>query len=496
MKISTILSESHKQQSLRILAESCDGLDHKQRLVVEGIYNELKPLIEASLDPNQIKQLFGSVEKSATAAGGNRTTLGKGVDVAKKANEIINKLGSKLQDTAPVKAFDAKFEKLKADINKKFPDSKILDGISNLAIWVEKNPGKSAAVIGILTAIASLAAGPIGGAIAGQVLRGSVELLKGEKLSTAIGKGVKTAVFGFLTGKAFEMLGEFAEGIRIKSIPFGPENAGYEQVSFGASKTISSPGMEWTRQIQGVDIIVDPEMASAVRSAENLLRMGGDAANEGFEQLDNIAKIINSAEYKKEIMDTLEVSRQELLKNDSLLNFIKSAKEGLQAASQGAVAAAGVKSSLDKKESREYQLKPLSEGQVYMIFNRVSRVELTEAPMDLVRGAVGKIKQAGTNLTTKVTADKLNKAWQAAGSPTDSDQLADFLTKQGVDAEIVKSVYADMKLPAPGTAKQAQDFEAVKQMIMKLPTDRKARLLKSLTKTAPLAQPTAQGTVQ
>jgi hypothetical protein len=478
LKINNILVENHLTESRRVLVESCQGLDQQQRKIVEGIVKELQPLIEASLTPQQIQGIFGGVEKAATDAGGNRTLLGKGVDVAKKADAIINNIGKWLQDTTPVKAFDQKFEDLKATISKKFPD--LSQKVAGMGEWAKANPGKTAAIVGVLTAIASLAGGPVGGAIAGQVLRGSVELLKGEKLSTAIGKGVKTAVFGYLSGKAFEMLGEFAEGIRIKSLPFGPENAGFEQVSFGATKTITAPGMEWTREIQGIDIIVDPEMASAVRSAETLLRMGGDAANEGFEQLENVAKIINSAEYKQEIASALEISRQELIKNDSLLNFIKAAKEGLQAVSQGAVAAAGVAGGKEKKESVYLQSRPLSEGQVYLVFNRIAAEQLNEGPMDMVKGAANWVSKKAGNLTTKITADKLNSAWQKAGSPTDSDQLADFLAKQNIDTEMIKSVYASMKLPAPGSGKALADLETVKQLVAKLPVDRKARLLKYL----------------
>lgn len=464
------LIEQHKRNGLLLLVESTQGFDQDQQRVVENVYKQFLPLIEASLSKDQIQQIFTNVEQGATAAGGNRTAIGKSKDVVDKVNKIINDAGKWLQDTTPVKNFDAKFEKLKNDINKKFPDSKILDGISNMGIWAKENPGKTAAIVGILTALASLAGGPIGGAIAGQVLRGSVELLKGEKLSTAIGKGIKTAALGYLSGKAFEMLGKFAEGIRMKSMTFGPENAGFEEITFGASKTLTAPGTEWTETIQGVDIIVDPEMASAVRSATNMIRMGGEAAGEGFDQLQSVAEIINSQEYRQNIIDTLEISRQELLKNDSLLNFIKTAKEGLQAASQGAVAAAGVASDgKEKKESATKQGKKLSEGQIYMLFNRVDVAQdfLAEAGLlskvgGAIKGAVGKLGQkvatTGKNLTTKVTADKLNSAWQKAGSPTDSEELFNFLTQQGVNKEVIAPVYDTMKLPVPKSA--AQDAPA------------------------------------
>jgi hypothetical protein len=61
------------------------------------------------------------------------------------------------------------------------------------------------------------------------------------------------------------------------------------------------------------------------------------------------------------------------------------------------------------------------------------------------------LKTKAKNLTTKVTADKLNSAWQKAGSPTDSEQLKKFLIDQGVATEVVDKVYTTLKLPAAGT---------------------------------------------
>jgi ribosomal protein L12E/L44/L45/RPP1/RPP2 len=65
------------------------------------------------------------------------------------------------------------------------------------------------------------------------------------------------------------------------------------------------------------------------------------------------------------------------------------------------------------------------------------------------------LKTKAKNLTTKVTADKLNAAWQKAGSPTDSEQLKKFLIDQGVATEVVDKVYATMQLPAAGAAPAA-----------------------------------------
>ena len=478
MRIENLIENNNHRQILR---ESCDGLTRDQRRIVEGIYNEFVPLIEASLTADQIKQVFGELEKQSVAGGANRTVVGAGVDVAKKANEVINNVGKWLQDTTPVKMADQKFEQLKAKVGAKFPDlDKQLTGLGS---WMKENPGKSAAIIGVLTALASLAGGPVGGAIAGQVLRGAAELIKGEKLSTAIGKGIKTAALGYLSGKAFEMLGDFAETLAIKQIPFGPESAGFQEVTFDATKTISSFGQELKQTLAGVDIIVDPEMASTVNSAMNLIRMGGQEALEGFDQLKIAADIINSQEYKDMIVGTLEITRQELVKNDSLRQFISATADSLQAVSQGAVAAS---TGSEKKESYYVQTRPLSEGQVYLLFDRV----LVEAGfLDKLKAGAGKAvgavakgaAWAGKQATEKVTSAKLLAAWKLEGSPTDSEALKKFLLDYGgIDAGTIDKVYTDMKLPT-GTADPAAISDAdLDKLIDQLNTKQKKEIAKYL----------------
>jgi hypothetical protein len=95
--------------------------------------------------------------------------------------------------------------------------------------------------------------------------------------------------------------------------------------------------------------------------------------------------------------------------------------------------------------------KKLSEGQIYLVFNRiVTRNDYLLTEGRLVEGPMDWLKTKAKNLTTKVTADKLNSAWQKAGSPTDSEQLKKFLIDQGVATEVVDKVYATLKLPAAG----------------------------------------------
>ena len=106
------------------------------------------------------------------------------------------------------------------------------------------------------------------------------------------------------------------------------------------------------------------------------------------------------------------------------------------------IARSGLKSAA---ESIQYNSKKLSEGQVYLVFNRVCAEQLDEGVFD-------KIKTFGKNLTTKVTADKLNSAWQKAGAPMDSNELSAFLKTQGVSDDVIASTYAALKIPTADTA--------------------------------------------
>jgi hypothetical protein len=498
MKLQTILLEQHLEYSRTILRESCDGLTTYQRAIVEGIYKDSLPLIEATLTAQQIEQLFGEVEKSATAAGGNRTMVGKGIDVAKAADETINKIGKWMQNTTPVKAFDQKFEDLKAKIGTKFPE---LDKkLTAMGTWAKENPGKTAAIVGVLTTIAGLAGGPVGGAIAGQVLRGAVELLKGEKLSTAIGKGVKTAAYGAMAGWLLDGLGDWLEGLRAEMVPYD-KVPGLVRLDVGVSKTLSMGGTTVKDTIYKVFV---PEDLSGTMMATINAAKGGDV--DAFNQILDFSRNFSRADYLagKGILDAAAKSLAQ--QNDAFLQGMTQVNNLITAAAQGSIAgkmtAGDVKvdgkpvapegEKTPAKESWEpnyyVQTRPLTEGQVGYMFKEIQK--LNEGPMDWIK------KKAG-NLTTKITADKLMSAWNKAGAPTDSNEVAEFLKTQGVVDDTVAQVYQTMKLPSPGTTEQpapeALTYKQVLDLVNKLPVDRKVRLMKFIEKSKS-TKPAAKGT--
>jgi hypothetical protein len=480
MRIEQLL-EQNKHNSQMLLQESCDGLTNEQRVIVEGIYNELSPLLEVALSADQIKNIFQSVEKNATAAGGNRTGLGQGVDTVRQVDTALNKLGKWLQDTAPVKSFDTKFEQLKSKVGKKFPE---LDKkITGMGTWSKANPGKTAAIIGVLTTLAALTTGPVGGAIAGQILKGSTELLKGEKLSTAVGTGLKAAAYGWLAGKSFEIIGDAIKGgIDLAASAFNP-NVKFLDMSYIGSnmdnavfKNLKLYGREEDlNKIRGV-----------FRQAQDAWGSGNYSQAEGlFNQASTMADRLNSMEYIGKLVPEID-------RVDAILAAGKNAGtlfKGLGAAAQGAATGAtGVpKKGAPAKESYYVQARSLSEGQVYMLFNRIE--QLNEGPMwDKVKSGAKKVAAAagqkistvGTNLTTKITADKLNSAWTKAGSPKDSAALAKFLKSQGVDDAVISQTFKAMKLKVDDAAQTG--YAQVRSQLTQLNTKQKRQLAAYLQK--------------
>jgi hypothetical protein len=163
-----------------------------------------------------------------------------------------------------------------------------------------------------------------------------------------------------------------------------------------------------------------------------------------------------------------------------------------QAISQGAVAASTGSDDKNKKESYYVQTRPLSEGQVYMIINRV----LTEAGfLDKLKAGAGKAvgavakgaAWAGKQATEKVTSAKLLAAWKLEGSPTDSEEFKQFLLNYGgIEAPVVDKVFTDLKIsaaPEPQAAQAATGgYAEIKKSIAQLNTKDRKRMIAYLTK--------------
>jgi hypothetical protein len=469
---------------------------------------EIHPILcEVALTPDQIQQLFTTIEK-----GSDRTLLGKAKDAPGKISDAwFNKFGGMLQSSTPVKAFDQKFEEIKSSIAEKNP--KLAASLAKYGEFAKNNPklhkfllgiaGSVAAALGVAVAGgigASVLAIGTGTAIAVGIVNIADRLLQGQKASTAIGRGATAGIVAGISAAAMAGIGKWAAGLREKAIPIG--DTGLEQISYKATRKLSSFGMSSEEMVQGFNVTVDKDAASAIRSAVNAMQNGDSSA---FSQLQDVARLIHSADYKAQMKDIAGAAKDLAFNNDSLLQWIKGLTQaattvGGAAAGQAAGAAGEKAATPAPKEGFTATGKKLSEGQIYMIFNRVcTHQQLDEGPMDFIKGAAAKgmdkLKTVGKNLTTKFTADKLNSAWKKAGSPMDSEEVAAILKQAGVGDDVVGKVYTDLKLPTPGAAPAAGaeekpvaaqaasgGYAEVKKAIMQLNTKDRTRMIAYLTK--------------
>ena len=484
------------------LVESiCKGMDTSQRNTIfeakASARNINRVLREAQLSTAQINALFGAVEQNATDSGSNRTLVGKGKDVVNAVNDGINKVGRALQNTAPVKAFDQKFEQLKGSVSAKFPE--LEKQLSAIGEYAKQNPGKTQAIVTALTILAGVATGGTGGAIAGQLLRGSLELMKGEKLSTAIGKGAKTAAIGFVTGVISDKIGDMFSG--------DPESVA--QVSGG----ITSDDMQGVSGQGGIDFAKAREVLKLddagaqdyivsvqANQLSDSLASGTGSVSLGPEMLD---KVKDAIEFTGDVnsdwstaLDGSFVRGNLFLTPDEMAAFNAS---GLDVMSGEATTwlADNVAGAADQirvnavYDSVDYSGKnTLSEAAIFKLFTAVAYKQplvesqyVDEAPIgDMIKkagsavagaaksaagaagdaikkGASAVAQQAATtgkNITTKVTVDKLMKSWEKAGSPNNDEKVAEFLTGFGIDPRSVQAAFKTAGLEVPKDAPMDQ----------------------------------------
>jgi hypothetical protein len=110
---------------------------------------------------------------------------------------------------------------------------------------------------------------------------------------------------------------------------------------------------------------------------------------------------------------------------------------------------------------------------------------------------LAKAQQVGTNITTKVTADKLMKAWNKAGKPTDTVQVATLISNFGVDPGVMAQSYqtAGLKMPKIEKVVSNDPIQNLVSKINALPAI-KDKVIQYLTLATKPAQPAANPTVQ
>jgi hypothetical protein len=442
-----------------------EGLDRSSLQTVKLWESAGQRIMEAELTVDQINQLFKSAEQDATAAGGNRTMIGKGKDAAMEVNKAWEELKTKVATSGPIKNMDAAYD-VAADKLKQATggDQGVMKYVQKYRDFAKKYPVAQSLIYSALIAAAGISGAGVGGAAALGLFKLVDKLLQGEKFSSAAYAGAKTGAMAYGASK----VADYFKG------PKAPEGAGGDQIPGGGQITdpnapdYNAGYAEYQRDIADVrgydnyitknptsslspeqyaDKIGDPELMSNTKMMNNLASKMG--LPPGAHQATFQGGVPVTIDGKAVPLDLLTGDQQ---RNIEAARTMRQAMSGSQSLAQKAAAAAAAPDKTYESLNVHTSYK-LTDADLYFLFSAAT--QLNEGVWDSIKGTAGKYagkaadwaKTQGTNLTTKVTADKLKSAWLKADSPTDSDQVYNVMTQAGVAPQILDTVYKTMNIP-------------------------------------------------
>jgi hypothetical protein len=426
MQLSTLLStldriENSPKQSI---FESIGQGDQYFRTWERDIH---PVLCEVALQPDQIQQLFKSIE-----TGAGRSMLGKAGDAVKGAKDKVgdvwfNKFGGMLQGSGPVQAFDQKFEEIKSSIAKKNPE--LAAKLAKYGEFAKNNPNLHK----FLLAIAGSAAAALGVAVAGGIGAGALavgtgtgiavgivniadRLLQGQKASTAIGRGATAGAVAGLTAAGISKAKDMLD-------------------TLGAVKTINRVA---SLEINGTTVMLNPEDAAKYNaSVQASMKATGDLLKGGASGMSNLGSVMdaNAAKQASVLADILARASDPAY------------QKAVAAAAQQVIEPGAIGAAANAVSSALSVLSPvlstISGQSAGAAGEKSAPVPVKES---LNRNQLNELFGITGN---KVDASKLQKAWEKAGSPMDSEAVAKILQSAGVDPAVISKAFTDMSLPEP-----------------------------------------------
>ncbi len=416
-------------------------------------------ILEAQLTVDQIQQLFQQVEQGATAAGGNRTMLGKGKDAAAAVNKAWEDLKTKVQNSGPIQAVDQAYDGAVAKIEAGLggPDNAVNQIIQKYRKFAKEHPIAQGFIYSALIAAAGISGAGLGGAAVLGLLKMADKLLQGEKFSSAAYSGAKTGAMAYGASKIGDMIKGKPEG---ELTPDQIKAAADQVAPVANTGSVVPPEDIVSKGFRAV-------MRSAMDAGKNYVNNGGAT---------DYASIQSAAE---EFGNALLAQGMRGDRAQQMVDIFKTSAKGAAARALGGTAQSvaggalqAVTNSIDRSgkkltDSEESQTqrnvnsKTMLEAvdrdltvRMWALNESLGKprggVHLTEAGIkDMMGKAANWVATKGKNLTTKVTADKLMQAWKKAGSPTDSEQVAQILGSAGVAPDIIANTYKAAGIPAP-----------------------------------------------
>jgi hypothetical protein len=482
--------ESVQQLSIRTyLSESLYNIPEMQahwKRIDEGfVAGYEKYLAEVALTPDQIQGIFKQASGGAGAAPKDPGKLAAIMDKILPSSQAANLEKSLPEpDAGPVDGFENKAGA--AVQNLQGVDGGTKQSLMQLIKAGVKKPETQQLILaavgaglgGLISKVGPFLSmipggGPIVAAITGAVVAGGVAVLaaklRGEDWKSAFKGAIKPALMGGAAAVVGNLVTTGISAMLSGSTPAAAEPGAAPGATGTADPGItdnplSSPTLnKLAAKVAGGEVLTDQEMSyldKIERSAVQMVRMANPEGTSGIGS-PNSQITLNSGE----VVTGAQAAQLSTGYFDATQRLKMQAIELQGNAKYGTL-----------KNSIERTGKKLSEGRVYLVINRICQHQLNEGPLDAIKKMFGKSKEA-----PGVTADALNDAWTAAGSPTDSDEIAAILKQAGVGDDVVGKVYTDLKIPAPG-AGATQDTSAVEKLIAQMTAKDKQRLAKYITK--------------
>jgi len=389
-------------------------------------------IAEAQLSPQQISNLFQQIEQGAIAGGNNRTTIGKGKDVATAVQAAYKDLVGKVQNSGPMQNVDAAYN----DVANKLKtatggDQGVMQYVQKYRDFAKAHPTAQKLIYAALIAAAGISGAGAGGAAALGLLKMTDKLLQGEKFSTAVGQGIKTGGMAYAAGQ----VGKAVQGNQpqtttttLQQHTTGLQPASPWDIPAGVKKEF--PLDKFTYKTDGIDLNIYNQAGKLVAT-----RPGVDAMNESIDR-DMTLRMWSLNESLGRRRNSVHLTESGVLQL-----FVLVEGEGWDKFKAGAKQAFG--------------------GIAGMAKGAATGAKNIASPY--AQAAKEKAAQFGQNMTNKITLDKLQSAWKAAGSPTDSDAIASALKSAGVSDEDIAQAYKSMNIPYATEVDQQQAQQAKDQ---------------------------------
>jgi hypothetical protein len=423
-------------------------------------------LVEAQLTADQVNQIFQQVEQGATAAGGNRTMIGKGKDAAGAVSAAWEDLKTKVQNSGPIKGVDAMYDKAAAQLKQATGgDQGVMKYVQKYRDFAKKHPVAQSLIYSALIAAAGISGAGLGGAAALGLFKLVDKLLQGEKFSSAAYQGAKTGAMAYGASKLADYmkgnsgagsgndLGEYPDGTpkmpgddvatqaqhgdysMVKNVKDGENSVVGQWSDKGPTDTVGSDSYRAAQAAKDFEKLDKASLGQSMKMNPMLAQRAGVPGISGSEVSGTLSGItgdqmVNHPAYQAMIQK---------------FGDTPGARQAAMSAAKAAIAKGQMNESIQ-----------LTESQLYLMIGKIveRQRKLDEGIMDTLKGAAGKAvdwaKTKGANLTTKITADKLLQAWKKAGSPTDSLDVAKVIQTAGVPSATIKQVYNNMKIPFAG----------------------------------------------